>query len=68
MMNQDDFIRRLKIVTDISSPYAPVPGSNFKHNSEKMLSEINSIENSIQSWSSKLYYLLAIAYRNYNAW
>ena len=67
-MNQDDLIRRLTLITDISSPYAPVPGSILEKNSKGMLSEIKTIENSIQLWTSKLHYLLAIAYRNYTSW
>ena len=68
MTKQDDLIKRLTLISDISSQYAPVPGSIFEKNSEGMLSEIKTIENSIQLWTSKLHYLLAIAYRNYTSW
>lgn len=67
-MNDSEILKRLQTITDMLSPYAPLPGNNQTDLSVDMIQEIESLESNINSWNHLLHYHAAIAYRNYTTW
>jgi hypothetical protein len=67
-LNEQKTIKRLKQISDISSPYIPTPDKNLTKCAKQMLKELEEFEKIKEYTNYQIHYLLAIAYRNYSAW
>ncbi len=68
MLFKKSHIDQLILIADISSPYAPRPGTNYTENGQNMKKELDEIESEIKEWSQDHHEKYAIALRNYCAW
>jgi len=67
-LDEQEIIKRLKQISDISSPYVPTSDKNLAMCKRQMLYEIEGFEKGKEYSNSQIHYLLAVAYMNYVAW